>query len=191
MIRRLIPLLALLSLAGCAAHAPDRSAPREAQKTDDDAVEEDRLSVEREVERAGARAPSIHTAPSSEQAPEAAPPRDAPVEAVQAAEDAGGVDVEGDTWEQDDPRAELDELVKELGEQLDEARKDGVTQNQLPGALRCEEVCELSEGVCTSSEKICRIAQRHPAEPYFADRCAWSGRECTQASERCQRCAPR
>lgn len=209
--RRLLALLSALLLAGCAAAAPAErsyradqpaSAESESDASKEDAAQpppeappEDQLE-ESQRDHPGLKLNSGATyddaAGGRPAAPEAAPP-DQPRAPVQtSAQESATVkspDFEGDVWEEESPHEALDALVQELQDELEGARKRGVTQNQLPGGLACEEVCDLSEGVCASSHKICAISARHPAEAYFADRCAWSQRECVQSEERCTRCA--
>lgn len=96
---------------------------------------------------------------------------------------------EGDTFDDhDDPRAEVAALVESI-----EGLTQDSTQPQDPSAgpqAGCSRVCQAQDAICTSSSKICTIAQRNPQEPYFAERCTWSKGACTQAQTRCSACVP-
>jgi hypothetical protein len=52
----------------------------------------------------------------------------------------------------------------------------------------CQEVCQVADGICASSARICEIAEAYPDEGWFAERCGWSRDQCDQAQRACQSC---
>ncbi len=77
-----------------------------------------------------------------------------------------------------------EEIREELGELGD------IKDPNVRGAGSCQEVCDLSDAICSSSSKICGISNAHPGESYFLDRCEWSQNECRSADQRCSVCDP-
>ncbi len=95
---------------------------------------------------------------------------------------------EGDVYEES-PRSQIEDLVSSIEDDLDSYREDfGVEGGAQTDTPSCAQVCDLQEAICTSSEKICGISARYPQEPWFIDRCDWSGKECKDASEQCHTC---
>lgn len=89
-----------------------------------------------------------------------------------------------------DAREELDRLVADI-DSMDQTLAGTGVADVAPRAPRtCAETCELSEGICRSSSRICDIAEGRPSETYFAERCAWSGKTCAAAKQRCETCSP-
>lgn len=71
-----------------------------------------------------------------------------------------------------------------------EAGGDGPDNARAPSEAgpSCDKVCEAAAAICTSSQRICTISGRFPDDPRFAERCVWSGDECTKAKEACSTC---
>jgi hypothetical protein len=57
------------------------------------------------------------------------------------------------------------------------------------GFAVCEDLCELSTNICSVKEKLCDLADRHPADDSYQALCREARHECREATESCVKCA--
>jgi hypothetical protein len=97
--------------------------------------------------------------------------------------------LEGDVFVEEEGAESPHGRVQALERAIAGYREDfGVEAPTERGGLSCEEIEDLKEGICGSSQKICKIAQEYPQEAWFAERCQWSQRQCEEAQGRSERC---
>lgn len=116
-----------------------------------------------------------------------APPADVGATEVTSGE-ARDFSVEGDVFVEegaDSPHGRVQALERAIAGYREDFGVEAPTER---GGLSCEEVEDLKEGICGSSQKICKIAQEYPQEAWFAERCQWSQRQCEEAQGRSERC---
>lgn len=181
-------LLALLyALAGCAAQSPKET------KTSPAPARQDSPQNTSENTDQEPASPSL-----DEEANAAKPAYDDRIAGVSPAEAELEEEVEslfeGDTFEES-PREQVEDLAEEIEELANtlglnqENAEEAVSAPSDNASTQCADLCEASKGICTSSKKICRISSEHPNDPYFIDRCQWSGKLCTQSQTRCDECS--
>lgn len=138
--------------------------------------------------------PNIKTPASQDRVPslpqqeptQTAPPADVGATEVTSGEARGLV--EGDVFVEEgveSPHGRVQALERAIAGYREDFGVETPTER---GGLSCEEVEELKEGICGSSQKICKIAQEYPQEAWFAERCQWSQRQCEEAQGRSERC---
>jgi hypothetical protein len=139
--------------------------------------------------------PHMKTPASQDQAPslpqheptQTAPPVDVGAAEVTVGEGRGVL--EGDVFVEEEGAESPHGRVQALERAIAGYREDfGVEAPTERGGLSCEEIEDLKEGICGSSQKICKIAQEYPQEAWFAERCQWSQRQCEEAQGRSERC---
>lgn len=92
-----------------------------------------------------------------------------------------------------DPRAAVDELARELEGQVGSYREDfgvesGEAEYGRDVVVTCDDICDVKDAICTSSGKICSIAQSYPDDDHIRGRCTWARDECANAEDACTRC---
>lgn len=127
------------------------------------------------------------TAPPHPEPTQHAPPANVGKTEVTSGEAARGFSLEGDVFEEDggSPHSRVQALERAIAGYREDFGVEAPTER---GGLSCEEVEDLKEGICGSSQKICKIAQEYPQEAWFAERCQWSQRQCEEAQGRSERC---
>jgi len=113
--------------------------------------------------------------------------RSKPAAATAASTEEGGF-FEGDTYDGPTDRDEIEELEADIRKQVS-SQRSAVADYDARAPRTCNDVCDLSEAICASSTKICKIADSHPSEPYFDSRCRWSRKECRTADSHCSQCS--
>lgn len=143
----------------------------------------------REVTATEKAAPAVDAAPRMMD-PTPTVPRDYDDEpTVAESVDDGGF--EGDAWEEDDPREEVESLESDIVDAIEDYADDhGVESHTQRGDASCAEVCDLGRAICKSSGKICTISASRPGDGWIAGRCTWARGECSKAQERCTVCDP-
>lgn len=79
----------------------------------------------------------------------------------------------------DDLDARKDRLYADYRAQVNQASTD---------AGACEQLCSLATSICGVQEKLCRIADDHPADDHYQDLCREAKRECQETQGSCIAC---
>lgn len=79
----------------------------------------------------------------------------------------------------DDLDARKDRMYADYQARLSQASAD---------ATACEQLCSLATSICGVQEKLCRIADDHPADDHYQDLCRESKRECQETQQSCIAC---
>ncbi|MEO1269103.1 MAG: hypothetical protein AAFX99_13460 [Myxococcota bacterium] len=155
-------LAVVLGLGGCAAQGPAAMQPNMDSSTAP-GIDSDRQSLEREVdalmeEIAAQRASLLKTGTASDPSP---PPEPSQPSNPNEPSETG--------------RTPAHPEIKTKPTPSDASPPTSDRQ-------RCDTV---ASAICSSTERICAIAARHPAETYFASRCADASDACTEAQAMC------
>ncbi len=79
----------------------------------------------------------------------------------------------------DDLDAQKDRLVQDYRAKVIRASTD---------AAACEQLCSLATSICGVQEKLCGIADDHPADDHYQDLCREAKRECSETQSSCIAC---
>ena len=89
-----------------------------------------------------------------------------------------------------DGRQESDN-VGDLKARLDRLRiqHESMSSSNATGFAVCEDLCELSTNICSVKDKLCELADKHPADDSYQALCREAKQECREATESCVKCA--
>lgn len=68
------------------------------------------------------------------------------------------------------------------------AKRTQVVAPAMSDAAVCEDLCSLSSSICEVKEKLCSLADRHPADESYQALCREARLECREAQDSCIRC---
>lgn len=79
----------------------------------------------------------------------------------------------------DELDAQKDRMVSDYRSKVTRASTD---------AVACEQLCSLATSICGVQEKLCGIADDHPADDHYQDLCREAKRECSETQASCIAC---
>jgi len=79
-----------------------------------------------------------------------------------------------------------DELDAQKDRMVDDYRAKVTRASTNPNT--CEQLCSLATSICGVQEKLCGIADDHPADDHYQDLCREAKRECSETQASCIAC---